>query len=93
MLFEDAFKEALSGLAITEGLQKHIDHFARCAKLHEPGSPNTTRNDHTIAWRKYRLPCSDGGSKTPETLLLKCVIDGQAYEPTKQKVLYSVLNH
>ena len=47
-----------------------------------PGSPNTTRKDRTIAWEKYRLPCSDGSSKKPETLLLNCVIDGEAYALT-----------
>jgi len=57
-------------------------HFIRSEKLREPGSPNTTRKDRTTAWEKYRLPCSDGRSKKPETLLLNCVIDGEAYART-----------
>jgi hypothetical protein len=55
------------------------NQYDRSEKSREPGSSNTTKNDHTTAWEKYRLPCSDGRSKTPETLRLNCVIDGEAY--------------
>ena len=41
-----------------------------------------TRKNRTIAWGKNRLPCADGRSKKPETLLLNCVVDGEAYAST-----------
>src|SRR6476660_4000913 len=68
----------------------YLRHLMRCEKSRTNGYKATTKNDPMRRWEACPRLCSVSDCSHGRTLLLNCLLDGGAYDYTRESIVIEV---